>query len=56
MIPNKSEHYASTITQLAPFLAPNRGLGARRGLLKRFDFFDPKSGQTKFRQGLALKR
>ena len=41
---------------LESFLAPNRGLGARRGLLKRVDFLDPKSEQKKFRQGLALKR
>ena len=38
------------------FLAPNRGLGARRGLLKRVDFLDPKSDQKKFRQALAQKR
>ena len=38
------------------FLAPNRGLGARRGLSKRVDFLDPKSEQKKFRQGLALKQ
>ena len=38
------------------FLAPNRGLGAQRGLLKRVDCLDPKSDQKKFRQGLALKR
>ena len=37
-------------------LAPNRGLGARRGLLKRVDFLETKSDQKKFRQGLALKR
>ena len=43
----------TVITKLC-FLAPNRGLGARRGLLKRVDFLDPKSEQKKFRQGLAL--
>ena len=46
----------TTFRLSAFFLAPNRGLGARRGLLKRVDFLDQKSDQKKFRQGLALKR
>ena len=38
------------------FLAPNRGLAARWGLLKRVDFSDPKIDQKNFRQDLALNR
>ena len=38
------------------FLAPNRGLGARRGLLERVHFFDPKIGQKNCRQRIARKR
>ena len=33
---------------VSTFLAPNRSLGARRGLLERVHFFDPKCGSKSF--------
>ena len=45
--PTKS-HSESALFDKKDFLKPQPGLGARRGLLKRVDFLDPKSDQKGF--------